>query len=107
MFIGVSEVMRNVEEVNDLTPTLQLVFLPVLYALILKGPLYVLSSNKSTDLKKPEGPALPIFAEVALLGLTAMAKNTYPHGRTGALKISRPHQGVVTHEDLKKNLISN
>ena len=62
MFIGISGIMRNLEEVNELAPRLQLVFLPVLYALILKGPLYILSSNESTDLAKPEGLAMPIVA---------------------------------------------
>ena len=75
MFIGISGVMRNLEEVNELVPRLQLVFLPVLYALILKGPLYILSSKEKTDLVKPEGLALPIVAGVAFLGLTAIAMN--------------------------------
>ena len=75
MFIGISGVMRNLEEVNELVPRLQLVFLPVLYALILKGPLYILSSKEKTDLVKPEGLALPIVAGVAFLGLTAVAMN--------------------------------
>ncbi len=75
MFIGISGVMRNLEEANELVPRLQLVFLPVLYALILKGPLYILSSKEKTDLVKPEGLALPIVAGVAFLGLTAIAMN--------------------------------
>ena len=47
------------------------VFLPVLYALILKGPLYILSSKEKTDLVKPEGLALPIVV-VAFLAPVAM-----------------------------------
>ena len=75
MFIGIVGVMTNLEDASELVPKLQLVFLPILYALILKGPLYMLSNNESADLAKPEGIALPIMAGIAFLGLTAMAMN--------------------------------
>ena len=75
MFIGIVGVMKNLEDSSELVPKLQLVFLPILYALILKGPLYMLSNNESADLVKPEGPALPMIAGIAFLGLTAMAMN--------------------------------
>ena len=75
MFIGIVGVMKNLEDASELVPKLQLVFLPILYALILKGPLYMLSSNESADLAKPEGLALPTIAGIAFLGLTAMAMN--------------------------------
>ena len=76
MFIGIVGVMKNLEDASELVPKLQLVFLPILYALILKGPLYMLSTNESADLAKPEGLALPTIAGIAFLGLTAMAMNT-------------------------------
>ena len=60
MFIGIVGVMKNLEDASELVPKLQLVFLPILYALILKGPLYMLSNNESADLAKPEGPALQV-----------------------------------------------
>lgn len=67
--------MRNLEDANELVPKLQLVFLPVLYALILKGPLCILSNNESADLAKPKGLALPMIAGVAFIGLSALAMN--------------------------------
>ena len=76
MFIGIVGVMKNLENASELVPKLQLVFLPILYALILKGPLYMLSNNESEDLAKPEGLGLPTIAGIAFLGLTAMAMNT-------------------------------
>ena len=76
MFIGIVGVMKNLENASELVPKLQLVFLPILYALILKGPLYMLSNNKSEDLAKPAGLGLPTIAGIAFLGLTAMAMNT-------------------------------
>ena len=76
MFIGIVGVIKNLEDASELVPKLQLVFLPILYALILKGPLYMLSNNESADLAKPEGLALPTIAGIAFLGLTAMAMNT-------------------------------
>ena len=75
MFIGIVGVMKNLEDASELVPKLQLVFLPILYALILKGPLYMLSNNESADLAKPEGLALPTIAGIAFLGLTAIAMN--------------------------------
>ena len=75
MFIGIVGVMKNLEDSSELVPKLQLVFLPILYALILKGPLYMLSNNERADLAKPEGLALPMIAGIAFLGLTAMAMN--------------------------------
>jgi hypothetical protein len=75
MFIGIVGVMKNLESASELVPKLQLVFLPILYALILKGPLYMLSNNESEDLAKPEGIGLPTIAGIAFLGLTAMAMN--------------------------------
>ena len=75
MFIGIVGVMKNLESASELVPKLQLVFLPILYALILKGPLYMLSNNESADLAKPKGIALPMIAGIAFLGLTAMAMN--------------------------------
>ena len=75
MFIGIVGVMKNLESASELVPKLQLVFLPILYALILKGPLYMLSNNESEDLAKPEGLGLPTIAGIAFLGLTAMAMN--------------------------------
>ena len=76
VFIGIVGVMKNLENASELVPKLQLVFLPILYALILKGPLYMLSNNESEDLAKPEGLGLPTIAGIAFLGLTAMAMNT-------------------------------
>ena len=76
MFIGIVGVMKNLENASELVPKLQLVFLPILYALILKGPLYMLSNNESEDLAKPEGLGLSTIAGIAFLGLTAMAMNT-------------------------------
>lgn len=76
MFIGIVGVMKNLENASELIPKLQLVFLPILYALILKGPLYILSNNEREDLAKPEGLGLPTIAGIAFLGLTAMAMNT-------------------------------
>ena len=75
MFIGIVGVMKNLESASELVPKLQLVFLPILYALILKGPLYMLSNKESEDLAKPEGIGLPTIAGIAFLGLTAMAMN--------------------------------
>ena len=75
MFIGIVGVTKNLESASELVPKLQLVFLPILYALILKGPLYMLSNNESEDLAKPEGIGLPTIAGIAFLGLTAMAMN--------------------------------
>ena len=75
MLIGIVGVMKNLESASELVPKLQLVFLPILYALILKGPLYMLSNNESEDLAKPEGIGLPTIAGIAFLGLTAMAMN--------------------------------
>ena len=75
MFIGIVGVIKNLEDASELVPKLQLVFLPILYALILKGPLYMLSNNESADLAKPEGLALPTIAGIAFLGLTAIAMN--------------------------------
>ena len=75
MFIGIVGVMKNLEDSSELAPKLQLVFLPILYALILKGPLYMLSNHERADLAKPEGLALPMIAGIAFLGLTAMAMN--------------------------------
>ena len=75
MLIGIVGVMKNLEDASDLVPRLQLVFLPILYALILKGPLYLLSNTESADLAKPEGLALPTTAGIAFLGLTVVAMN--------------------------------
>ena len=76
MFIGIVGVMKNLEDASELVTRLQVLFLPILYALILKGPLYMLSNNESADLAKPKGLALPTFAGIAFLGLTAIAMDT-------------------------------
>ena len=76
MFIGIVGVMKNLEDASELVTRLQVLFLPILYALILKGPLYMLSNNESADLAKPEGLGLPTLAGIAFLGLTAMAMDS-------------------------------
>ena len=76
MFIGIVGVMKNLEDASELVTRLQVLFLPILYALILKGPLYMLSNNESADLAKPKGLALPTLAGIAFLGLIALAMDT-------------------------------
>ncbi len=73
VLIGLVGIFKNANGSTQFIPLIQVVFLPFLYALILKGPLYLLAENQRNPGSKPDGFLPRSIAIIGFLGITAWA----------------------------------
>ena len=70
MLVGLVGMLQNLSDPTKIIPALQVAVLPFLYALFLKGPLYLLSTNESSDFSKSAGTMYGVIGAIGFVGIS-------------------------------------